>query len=394
MSNNICVIGGCGHVGLPLAIMFASKGFVVNIYDLDEKKIDLINKSIMPFMDTGMDELLIKVRESGMLAATSNPIIISKSAFVIIVIGTPVDEHLNPNVKLMISFFEKIKPHLNDEQTLILRSTVFPGTTEIVKNYLIKNNIKSRLAFCPERLIQGKSLEELPILPQIISSFDETTIEIVSNLFKTIVEEIIVLNPMEAEMAKLFTNAWRYIQFAIANQFYMIAEDNNVDFYKILEAIKYKYPRAKDFPKAGFAAGPCLFKDTMQLSSFTNNKFFLGHSAMLINEGLPNYIVESLKKTINLKNKVVGILGMAFKGESDDIRESLAFKLKKILEINCDKVICNDPYINDPTFLSIEDTIRCSDILIIAAPHKIYKTEIKTEKFKDKIIIDIWNLVK
>src|SRR5262249_55627282 len=153
-------------------------------------------------------------------------------------------------------------------------------------------------------------------------------------------QDLIPLPPLGAELAKLYNNAWRYIQFAAANQFYMIANDYGVDFYEIHRAMTEKYPRAKGFPKAGFAAGPCLFKDTMQLSTFDNNAFFLGHSAMLVNEGLPNYLVRRAAQRYQLRDKTAAILGMTFKADSDDPRDSLSFKLKKSLLVECKEVLC------------------------------------------------------
>src|SRR6185312_8992597 len=163
-------------------------------------------------------------------------------------------------------------------------------------------------------------------------------------LFKVLTKKVIVTKPVEAELAKLFTNTWRYINFAISNQFYMIANASGHDFYNIYDAMTQDYPRLKSFAKAGLAAGPCLFKDTMQLSAFSGNNFFLGHSAMLVNEGLPDFMIEAMKDRYKLENKTVGILGMAFKGENEDPRESLSYKLMKRLELEADTVLCHDPY--------------------------------------------------
>ncbi len=193
--------------------------------------------------------------------------------------------------------------------------------------------------------------------------------------------------PIEAELAKLFTNTWRYIKFAISNQFYTIANDHGLDFYKIHQAITQNYPRAKDFPKAGFAAGPCLFKDTMQLASFSNNSFFLGHAAMLVNEGLPAYIVRCLRQRYKLQDMVVGILGMAFKGNSDDPRESLAYKLRKILEIECKEVLITDSYVHDERIRDLNYVVEKSDILVLGAPHDDYKEL----NLQNKHVVDIWN---
>ena len=202
-------------------------------------------------------------------------------------------------------------------------------------------------------------------------------------------DKIISLSPAEAELAKLFTNSWRYIQFAISNQFYQMAVQHDLDFCRIYDAIRYEYPRSQGFCGAGFAAGPCLFKDTMQLAAFSNNRFFLGHAAMLVNEGLPNFMVERLKGKYGLEDKTVGILGMAFKANNDDKRESLSYKLKKILEIEAKKVLCSDVYIDEEGFVSAEKLIKESDIIVIGAAHKEYKALVIDES---KIIVDVWNL--
>jgi len=385
---DLCVVGGCGHVGLPLSITFASKGLKVCIYDINQDILEAVLNGNMPFLEEGADKLL-KATIRKTLFATNDPKVILDARFIIITIGTPVDEHLNPKFTVMKNFFKSILPYLRDGQHIIIRSTVFPGTTEKIYEFLRNNGLKVKVSFCPERIAQGKAIQELSSLPQIISGFEDEAISEACNLFRILNQDIIVLTPIEAELAKLFTNTWRYIQFAIANQFYIIATGYGLDFYKIYDAMKYKYPRAKDFPPAGFTAGPCLFKDTMQLAAFNNNTFFLGHAAMLVNEGLPNFIVQRLKDRYSLRNKTVGILGMAFKADSDDKRESLSYKLKKILEIEAKKVLCSDVYIREEGFVSAQELIRNSDIVILGAPHKRYK------KYKDlisnKILVDIWN---
>jgi UDP-N-acetyl-D-mannosaminuronic acid dehydrogenase len=193
---------------------------------------------------------------------------------------------------------------------------------------------------------------------------------------------------MEAELSKLFTNVWRYIKFAAANQFYMIANSYGLDFYNIYRAMTHNYERAKDFPRPGLAAGPCLFKDAMQLGAFNDGDFYLGHSAMLINEGLPNYMVKRLKQKHDLSRMTVGILGMAFKAGSDDIRESLSYKLKKILELEAFQVLCTDPYVDDDRLLPLEEVIEKSDVIVIATPHHEYSNI----DMRDKIVADVWNV--
>lgn len=389
MSNyDICVIGGAGHVGLPLSIAFAEKGKSVVILDINKAALDRINQGVMPFLEEGCEEKLKRFIGKNLQTSSDNAVI-SHAKYVIVVVGTPVDEHLNPTFNNMKLFFEGVVKYLKNDQIVILRSTVYPGISEKVRGMLKEKLPGIEVCFCPERILEGKSMEELYNLPQIVSGFDQQAIKEVSALFSLLTKDVLISQPIEAELAKLFTNTWRYIQFATANQFYMIAEDAGVDFYKVYNAMTYNYPRAKGFPRPGFAAGPCLFKDTMQIAAFAKNTFFLGHSAMLINEGLPNFIIDQLKEKYDLKNTTVGIMGMAFKAESDDKRESLSYKLKKILEIESKRVYCSDVYIKEDGFVDEGKLIEQSDVIIIGAPHKQYLNL----DYKGKIILDVWNVV-
>ncbi|HXN92787.1 MAG TPA: UDP binding domain-containing protein, partial [Candidatus Sulfotelmatobacter sp.] len=209
-----------------------------------------------------------------------------------------------------------------------------------------------------------------------------------SRLFKPLGVTIVRTTPLEAELAKLLTNTWRYMKFAIANQFFQIAHRSGVDYNQVLNAIRYDYARAADLPGPGFAAGPCLLKDTMQLSAFTPDHFPMGQAAMQINEGLPNYIVDTLNSRHPLAGRTVGILGMAFKGESDDPRASLSYKLRKLAAFKGARVMCADPFIEDPTFESQENVLRESDVLVIAAPHRAYRSL----NLDGREVVDIWGI--
>jgi UDP-N-acetyl-D-mannosaminuronic acid dehydrogenase len=388
MNYDICIVGGAGHIGLPLSIAFADKGKKVIIYDLNEKSLNIIERGEMPFKEDGAEAILKRVINKTLFTSKKSDAI-SQSKYIIVTIGTPVDEHLNPKFHEMKHFFDGIIPFLKNDHIVILRSTVYPGLTEKIQRMLKKVYPEIEICFCPERIAEGKAMEELYSLPQIISGFNEKAIAEVGTLFNMLTKDILHISPVEAELAKLFTNSWRYIQFATANQFYMLAEGYGLNFYKIYEAMTYNYPRTKGFPKPGWAAGPCLFKDTMQISAFSKNNFFLGHSAMLVNEGLPNFIIEKLKTTNDLKEKNIGILGMAFKAESDDKRESLSYKLRRILEIESNAVLCSDVYIKSPNFVTESELIDRCDIIIIGAPHSKYKDL----DFKGKQVIDIWNII-
>jgi len=385
---DVVVVGGCGHVGLPLAIAFADRGLNVGIYDVDESAVKLVESGELPFQESGALPVLQRVLEAGRLAVSTDSSIIAVADVVVVVIGTPVDEHMNPNPDVVSRALAQTTQHFRDGQLLVLRSTVYPGVTRGVERMFHELGLAVDVAFCPERIAEGKAMEELFTLPQIVSGRTQGVRTRAATLFRNLTDSIVELEPEEAELAKLFTNTWRYIKFAAANQFYEMANDHDLDFDRIRTALAHDYPRAADMPGAGFAAGPCLLKDTMQLAAFTDNSFVLGHAAMLVNEGLPLYLVSQLEKVHDLQNLRVGILGMAFKGESDDIRSSLSYKLKRILEFRAREVLCTDPYVTvDGSLVPIERVLEECDVLVVGAPHKVYR-ELETEL----PVVDVWNL--
>lgn len=386
--QKVVIVGGGGHVGLPLALVLADSGFKAVSLDISKEVVQLINSGKMPFAEEGAQSILTRTLDNNSFYATTDHKEIESAEIVIFVIGTPVDEHLNPDPNSVIHAMSACIPYMNSNQLVILRSTVFPGVTERVKKLLEQNNLNPDITFCPERILEGHALKELHELPQIIGALDDRAAYRASAVFHKLGVKTIRVAPEEAELAKLFTNVWRYIKFAAANQFWLMSNEAGLDFSKIREAVIFDYPRAADLPNAGFSAGPCLLKDTMQLAAFSNNNFGLGHSAMMVNEGLPLYIVKKIEEKYDLKELCVGVLGAAFKGESDDIRSSLSYKLKKILEFKAKSVLMTDPYVTvDSNLVSLEQSLFEADILIIGAPHRVYK-DIETTK----PLIDIWNL--
>ena len=386
--KDVVVIGGCGHVGLPLAIMLASKSLKVVAFDTNTQVVATVNSGSMPFDEPGADDVLKQVLATKSFTASSDRQFVSLAEHVVVVIGTPVDEHLNPDPEAVPNVVMSLLDVLKDGQHLVLRSTVYPGVTKLVEKVIASSGKKIDVSFCPERIAEGKAIEELVALPQIISGRTGIAVERAKELFSSLTQNVIVVTPEEAELAKLFTNTWRYIKFAAANQLYTIANDFGVDFERVRQAITTDYPRASDMPGAGFAAGPCLFKDTMQLAAFNNNNFTLGHSSMMINEGLPLYLVSRIEKKYDLTNMTVGVLGMAFKAESDDIRSSLSYKLKRILRFKALEVVCADSLVRDDDGLISEiELLQKSDLIVIGAPHRRYASlEIL------KPVIDIWNI--
>jgi UDP-N-acetyl-D-mannosaminuronic acid dehydrogenase len=388
---DVVVLGGGGHVGLPLSLAFAQAGLRVGIYDTNRATLDRIAGGEMPFLESGADELLRELLPTGRLVMGSDASMIGRTDRLVVVIGTPVDEFLAPSMTIFEKAVEQIAPCLRDGALVVLRSTVYPGTTARVAQDL-SDRLSERghavdVAFCPERIAEGHALEELRSLPQIIGADDDTAAARAAELFGTLADRTIRTTSKEAELAKLLTNTWRYMKFAVANQFFMIAENAGIDYNKVLGAIRDDYPRAADLPGPGFAAGPCLFKDTMQLAAFTSDHFPLGQAAMQVNEGLPAYMVSALERREGgLAGRTVGILGMAFKAESDDPRASLSYKLRKLLTWAGARVICTDPYVTDDRLVPLEQVLAESDILVLGVPHKAYRGLV----VGGRDVVDVW----
>lgn len=383
---DITVIGGCGHVGLPLGLAFADRGLRVCLYDIDPAAVTAVNAGTLPADEPGAQEVLDRVVGST-LTASSDPMVISRAANVIVVIGTPVGGHLSPDPQAVPRALEEVADRFREGQLIVLRSTVYPGVTAQVERLALRALPGVDIAFCPERIAESKAMTELFELPQLVAARDPRALDRAAELFLHLAPSVVRLNPEEAELAKLFTNVYRYIKFAAANQLFMIANDFGCDYERIRTALAVDYPRAADLPRAGFAAGPCLLKDTMQLAAFDEMRFTLGHASMAINEGLPHYVVSHLEKRHHLEFLTVGILGMAFKGDSDDTRSSLAYKLKRVLSFKCETVLTTDPHVrDDPDLLPLDEVVERSHLLVIGAPHSAYR-----DLCTDTPIVDIWN---
>lgn len=385
---DLVVVGGCGHVGLPLSLAFANTGLRVAAFDLDQQVTDRVNGGEMPFLEPDAPEVLATVLAKQLFVATTDRNVVANAEIVLVVIGTPIDEHHNPDPNALISAVADLGDQLRDGQLLVLRSTIYPGLTRLIDQVVQGMGLRVDVAFCPERIAEGKAFTELYELPQVVSGCNDAAVSRATALFGRLTDSIVEVTPEEAELVKLFTNTWRYIKFAAANQFFTIANDFGLDFERIRHAIRFDYPRADDLPAAGFAAGPCLFKDTMQLAAFNNNNFTLGHASVMVNEGLPLYVVSRMEKSFDLPSSTVGILGMAFKAESDDDRSSLSYKLRRILRFKAKEVLCSDPFVEADDLLPIETLLERCDVLVVATPHAAYRSLDTSLP-----VVDIWNVL-
>lgn len=387
---DVCVVGGAGHVGAPLAIVFANEGLETLIYDINTTTMATLAEGKMPFLEEGAEPLLRDVLGTKKLHFSNEIAKAAQAKFIVVTIGTPIDEFHNPMLRLVEECMTALVPHLVDDQTIVLRSTIFPGVTEWVHRFLRDHGKKTRVAFCPERVVQGHSVKELQTLPQIVSGTTQEAEDAAAQLFEKIAPKIVRMNAKEAEFAKLISNAYRYITFATSNQFYMMVTSAGLDYNRLLAGLKEDYPRMADLPRPGFAAGPCLYKDTLQLAAAYSDTFGLGYAAMQVNEGLPSFVVNQLSARYPLSEMKVGILGMAFKAESDDVRSSLSYKLKKLLKYQAREVLTTDPFVTtDKELRPLAEVVEKCDLLVLGVPHKAYKA-LDT---KGKPVIDVWNFV-
>jgi len=387
---DICVVGGAGHVGVPLCLVLADRGIRTLVYDINAGALDRLRAGELPFLEEEGEAYLQRALKNNMLGFSSNPADLRGIPAVVVTIGTPIDEFHNPNFNLLARSLDELLPHLNQNQTLILRSTVAPGVTDFLERHLRARGSRVGLAFCPERVVQGKGIREIQSIPQFVSATSSRALKVARDIFSKISPEIVEVRPIEAEFAKLICNTFRYISFAATNQLYMMCRQAGVDYLGLVEKMKRNYPRMAYLPGPGFAAGPCLMKDTMQFFAMSKHSFPLGQVAMEINEGLPNFIVDELRARRSLRGLRVGILGMAFKAECDDHRNSLAYKLRKILRFEGAEVLCSDEYIKDPSFVSKNELGRKVEVVVVGVPHQAYK---KMKFPKSVEVIDVWGVV-
>ncbi len=383
--KNISIIGGAGHIGLPLALAFTEKKFHVHLIDKNEKNLNLIASNKMPFLEFRAEKSLKKALNRKLLYFEKNLENIGLSKYIIICIGTPINSQLKPNQKDFFNLIWELKKYIKKNHIIIIRSSIYPGTINKIKKILKNKN--NNIVYCPERIVQSKSLIELPKLPQIIATDNKKVFLEIKKLFKKITGKIIKTSTLEAELIKLYSNANRYINFAIANQLFAICHLHNLDFNRVRTIMQDGYARNLNLARAGLTSGPCLLKDTMQLRSFCNNNFELGTAAMKINEKIPDLIIQKLKKYKNYKSKTIGLLGLTFKGETDDIRDSLSIKLLNKLKRNRLKILQSDEFYKNKDNIDLKKLILKSDIIIIGAPHKKY---LKLKISKNKKIINIW----
>ncbi|HYD41268.1 MAG TPA: nucleotide sugar dehydrogenase [Anaeromyxobacter sp.] len=380
--RRIAVLGGCGRVGLPLALAFAAQGSDVTVVDVDAAAVARTNRGEMGFRDAGADELL-RAHAGVNLRATTAPEALAAADTVICVVGRA--SAGSDEGDAFLALVEALAPHLRAGQLLVLRSTVPPGTTERLARWLDARLPGMDLACCPERAVEGHALEELARLPQLVAGATPRAGARARALFARIAPEVVELAPLEAEVGKLLCNAWRAVTFAVANEFHALCAARGLDYARLHGAVTRDYPRAQGLPRAGLAGGPCLSRDVERLAAFADGDFSLGRAAAAVHRAFPLVLLGQLRP-LGLGGKVVGLLGMAFKAESDDGRDSLAFELARLLAPECRAVLCTDEHLRAPGLVPLERVLAEADALVVTAPHARYRSLCPRQP-----VLDPWN---
>ncbi len=398
-NRQVVAVVGSGRVGLPLALFIAEKGHTVYGLDIDQNKINLVSKGKMPFLEEGAPELLKKHLNKKFIPSTdfSN---IAKAKVIILTLGTPVDENMNPSLVQIDKALETASQYFKNNQLLVLRSTVSPGTTSYVKSFInglskFKVGTNFYLAFCPERIAEGKSLKEMAEIPQIVGGVDRQSTQKAADFFLGLGIKVNRSDDVSAELAKLFTNMYRYINFGISNEFMILAGNYNRDIYKIVDLVNKDYKRG-GLALPGLTGGPCLFKDGFFLISDVPFADLIATS-WKINESIPLFLINKVRQRRKLEGKKAVVLGLAFKADIDDIRESLAFKVKKALERERAAVYLHDPYISGYQS-NLDEVLKDADFVFVATNHSYYKKldmeSLKKLVSKNCVICDVWNIFK
>ena len=372
---------GIGRVGLPLALSFADRGVNVLGVDRNPDHVDTVNQGILPFLEHGAEPLLKEALDLGTFRATTYSDEAVRSADVVVLtVGTPLDTNLRADTTQLISALAEIGGALQPGTLVITRSTISPGTTERVVIPRLEElsglTVGDTLyvAFCPERIAEGKAVEELRELPEIIGGHDDVSTDLAAAVFRLLSEDKLIhrTDPLSAELAKLFTNVYRYVNFALANEYALIAEHYERDAHQIIRMVREGYGRAP-IPLPGPAGGPCLSKDGYFLiEELTFPDFVL--TAWKLNDSVPAHLVQRLRTAIQrtgqtMKSTKIAVLGQAFKADIDDDRLSPAVRVVELLERLGADVAVHDPYLSDR---QLDDVLSDAHGVILATNHSMY----------------------
>jgi UDP-N-acetyl-D-mannosaminuronic acid dehydrogenase len=404
---DVAVIG-LGRVGLPLALSFADRGLRVIGIDNDPARLDSVRAGTMPFQETGAQELLDRVGPSGRLSLSERVADAAAARHIVITLGTPSFSHIEIDMRDIRSALDDLLGALRPGHALTLRSTVAPGTTEFVAGYLAKHRgfqigEDVYVAHAPERIAAGRFLEEIDSLPCIIGGVGSRSGEVAAELFGAFKAPIVQTTPVQAELAKIWANILRYTHFALPNLLMMDCERYGANVFEVIDLVNRDYPRG-GLAQPGLTAGTCLRKD-FAFSEERSNAPGMLLAVSRVNESVPLFLVEGIRRRLGpahgaaglgaLSDRKVAVLGLAFKADTDDERDSLAHKLIRLLERELADVVAHDPHVPTPT-VSFEEAVVDADVVVVAANHSEFRDPralamIAERASGDCLVVDPWN---
>jgi UDP-N-acetyl-D-mannosaminuronic acid dehydrogenase len=406
-SADVSVIG-LGRVGLPLALSFADRGLSVIGIDNDAARLGSVGAGVMPFEETGAQELLARVHASGRLTLSERVADAARAKHIVITLGTPSFSHIEIDMRDIRSALDDLLGALEPGHALTLRSTVAPGTTEFVAGYLAKHcgfqiGEDVFVAHAPERIAAGRFLEEIDSLPCIIGGVGPRSGEVVAELFGAFRAPIVQTTPVQAELAKIWANILRYTHFALPNLLMMDCERYGANVFEVIDLVNRDYPRG-GLAQPGLTAGTCLRKD-FAFSEERSNAPGMLLAVSRVNESVPLFLVEGIKRRLgpadattglgSLSGRKVAVLGLAFKADTDDERDSLAHKLIRLLERELADVVAHDPHVATPT-AAFEQAVADADVVVVATNHSDFRdpgalATIAARAHADCLVVDPWN---
>ena len=391
--TSVAVIG-LGRVGLPLALSFADRGLDVIGVERVPSVLEAIERGRMPFEETGTQELLDRVRGRGGMRCTSDVRDAARADHIVLTLGTPAHIHIEIDVSQIRNALDDLLPVLREGHSLVLRSTVAPGTTEWVAGYVEQQRglvVGEDLfvSHVPERIAEGHFLEEIATLPTIVGGVGEASSARAIELFRVFGTEIEQTTPVQAELAKIWTNILRYTQFALPNLLMMNCEQYGANVFDVVELINRDYPRG-GMGQPGLTAGTCLRKD-FAFSEERSSAPGMLLAVSRVHETVPLFLVEGLKKRLgSLRDRKVAVLGLTFKRDSDDMRDSLSFKLIRLLERELARVARHDPHVPDHSE-PLEETLAEADAVIVATNHSAFE-DLLGRLAEGVVVVDPWNV--
>ena len=399
MDRAVSVIG-LGRVGLPLALSLADRGLDVIGVDRDQDRLDAVREGRMPFQENGGQEVMDRVHASGRLVVSDRVVDAARARHIVLTLGTPSFSHIEIDMRDIRSVLDDLLPVLEPGHSVILRSTIAPNTTDFVAGYLTKKRgfaIGSDVfvAHAPERIAAGRFFEEIDSLPQIVGGVGDRSTDVVAELFDVYDAPVVKTTPVQAELAKIWTNILRYATFALPNLLMMDCEQYDANVFEVIDLINENYPRG-GMKMPGFTAGTCLRKDF----TFSEERSYAPGMLLAVsrvNESVPLFLVQGMKRRLggSLAGKKIAVLGLAFKADTDDERDSLAHKLIRLLERELADVAIHDPIVPTPT-QSFDEAIAGADAVVVAANHSVFCGQeslgaICHQAGEDALLVDPWN---